>query len=64
MEISDYERWKFRRCIETINRYNKCYESNCKKCMFNISEDAWDYLHCHMMRLENSGQCFYNNVSE
>lgn len=70
MEISDYERWKFRRCIETLDRYgcSNSYEGSegdeCKKCKFNIINDMWDFLHCEMMRLEEPDHFFYNNESE
>ena len=32
--ITDYDRWKFRRCIETI-RKNQCLD-DCDVCKFNI----------------------------
>ena len=46
IEISDYERWKFRRCIETIRRY-ACTDSNnkCEMCDFDIELLKWDTLH-------------------
>ena len=69
LNITNYDKWKFRRCIETLNRYG-CFNSyegnegeNCRKCKFNIDNDMWDYLHCRTMRLEDSAQWFYN-VSE
>ena len=68
MDITNYDKWKFRRCIESLNRYgcSNSYEGfkgeDCIKCKFNIPDDMWDLLHCHMMRLENFEQWFYNNV--
>lgn len=56
MEISDYEKWKFRRCIETLDRYGCANEKGdcdkCSQCVFNVTEDVWSVLHCEMMRLE------------
>lgn len=66
--INDYERWKFRRCIETLDRYGCANEKgdcdNCPYCDFNVAEDVWTMLHCELMRIEDSNQYFYNNVSE
>jgi hypothetical protein len=60
-EITDYDRWKFRRCIETLERYGcgTTFEVNeynpCPKCKFNLTVDEWNYLHRKMI---------INNVSK
>jgi hypothetical protein len=57
MEITIFDKWKFRRCIETLTRYG-CFVTcdnwgnKCKKCSFNIQDNKWLYLHEEMMRLE------------
>jgi len=48
--ITNYDKWKFRRCIETIRRYgctdlNNMNKDTCKICTFNIDYLKWDNLH-------------------
>lgn len=67
-EITDYDKWKFRRCIETLNRYG-CKgtgiknNDKCPKCKFNISEDKWDYLHIKLMLNNDPDRILYNYES-
>lgn len=63
MNITNYDKWKFRRCIETLDRYGCESEDidffenvvKCEKCSYNINIDMWIDLHNKVMS---------NNVSE
>ena len=46
MEITNHDKWKFRRCIETLFRYDNeaCDGSGCKKCEFYINSVMWNRL--------------------
>ena len=52
MKTTSYDKWKFRRCIETLDRYGCESEDidfenvgKCKKCPYNINIDMWVDLH-------------------
>ena len=40
MDVTKYDRWKYRRCIETI-RKNQCL-IDCDECTFDI--EVWKYI--------------------
>ena len=47
MDVTRYEVWKFRRCIETHMRYGPCSVrgiKTCEGCKFNISMNKFNYL--------------------
>lgn len=50
MEISNYEEWKFRRCLETLDRYgckndwDQHIIDKCQKCSYNIDTDLWEMI--------------------
>lgn len=70
MEITDYDKWKFRRCLETMNRYgcidtdNGSESDRCKQCGFDIDNNKWGYLHIRLTCDGNPDRIVINNVLE
>lgn len=55
MEITDYDRWKFRKCLETLDRYGcanidtRSESDICKKCRYYIEDKKWGHLLIRLM---------------